>query len=100
MWNLKHMRATQEGKMDVCAYCRLHPDGGQMVCSTPELAKIHSFCFPCLKRKNGIKLSDLTGGDVKVGSGLPCRQYMVGGLRLRCPRARPAAVFFRLCHVL
>ncbi|CAB1120028.1 unnamed protein product [Ectocarpus sp. CCAP 1310/34] len=65
MWNLKHMRATREGKMDVCAYCRLHPDGGLMVCSTPELAKNHSFCFPCLKRKNGIKLSDLTGGDVK-----------------------------------
>ncbi|CAN0423649.1 unnamed protein product, partial [Ectocarpus sp. 8 AP-2014] len=65
MWNLKHMRATQEGKMDVCVYCRLHPDGGLMVCSTPELAKVHSFCFPCLKRKNDIKLSDLTGGDVK-----------------------------------
>ncbi|CAN0225389.1 unnamed protein product [Ectocarpus sp. 12 AP-2014] len=65
MWNLKHMRATQEGKMDVCAYCRLHPDGGLMVCSSHELAKMHSFCFPCLKRKDGIEKSDLVGGGIK-----------------------------------
>lgn len=66
MWNLKHMRATHEGKMDVCAYCRSYPDGGLMVCSSQELAKMHSFCFPCLKSKDNINQSDIVGGGIKV----------------------------------
>lgn len=66
-WNLKHMRATQdEGKMDVCMYCRLHPDGGLMVCANQELAKFHSFCFPCLAKKEGIEKNTLTAGSIKV----------------------------------
>lgn len=66
-WNLKHMRATQdEGKMDVCAYCRLHPDGGLMVCANHELARVHSFCFPCLAKKQSIEKNKLTAGSVKV----------------------------------
>lgn len=66
-WNLKHMRATQdEGKMDVCMYCRLHPDGGLMVCANTELAKFHSFCFPCLAKKEGIEKNTLTAGSMKV----------------------------------
>lgn len=73
-WNLKHMRATQdEGKMDVCAYCRLHPDGGLMVCANHELARVHSFCFPCLAKKQSIEKNNLTAGSVKVNGvlGMP-----------------------------
>ena len=74
-WNLKHMRATQEeGKMDVCAYCRLHPDGGLMVCANQELARVHSFCFPCLAKKQSIEKNSLTAGSIKVKGvvGMPC----------------------------
>ncbi|CAN0113676.1 unnamed protein product, partial [Hapterophycus canaliculatus] len=65
MWNLKHMRATQEGKQEACAYCRLQPDGALMVCSSQELVKMHSFCLPCLKKKDGIEKSDIVGGGIK-----------------------------------
>ncbi|CAM9761574.1 unnamed protein product [Scytosiphon promiscuus] len=65
MWNLKHMRATHEGKSDPCAYCRVYPDGALMVCSSPELVKMHSFCFQCLKEKDGIEKSDIIGGGIK-----------------------------------
>lgn len=68
LWNLKHMRATQEGvgKVDVCSYCRLPPSGALMVCPNQELAKIHSFCFPCLAAKEDIARTSLINGIVKV----------------------------------
>lgn len=65
-WNLKNMRAMDEpGKAEVCAYCRLRPDA-LMVCASQELAKIHSFCFPCLEAKEGIEKTRITSGAIKV----------------------------------
>lgn len=68
LWNLKHMRATrgEGGKMDVCSYCRLYPDGALMVCASQELSRTHAFCFPCLATKEGIEKQSLTSGSVKV----------------------------------
>ena len=66
MWNLKHMRATQEETNVVCDYCRSRPDGALMVCSTQRLAKYHSFCFPCLQKKDSVSKSDVVTGSIKV----------------------------------
>lgn len=43
-----------------------------MVCPSPELSKMHVFCFPCLAKKEGIEKSQLITGKIKVsmeGSG-------------------------------
>lgn len=74
MWNLRHMRATGEGKTEVCNYCRLHPDNAVMVCSTPDLAKYHSFCFECLGKNDNVSKSDIVTGSVKVHTA-GCRRF-------------------------
>ena len=67
MWNLRHARATtRDGKADVCSHCCSRPDGGVMVCCSKKLAKFHRFCFPCLRREDGVEKSELFAGGTKV----------------------------------
>lgn len=65
MWNLKHMKPVQEGRAELCNYCRLNP--GVMVCSTHDLAKHHTFCFSCLEKTDSVSSrTDITTGNIKV----------------------------------
>lgn len=82
-WNLKHIRAMNDdgGKMEICSICRVRPPDALMVCPSNDMAKIHSFCFPCLEAKESILKSKITTGIIKVWGtvcmgGLPRRIVM------------------------
>lgn len=67
-WNLKHIRAMNDdrGKMEICSICRIRPPDALMVCPSNDMAKIHSFCFPCLEAKESILKKKITTGIIKV----------------------------------
>lgn len=69
MWNLRHMHVISDSgsRAEVCCSCRSHPSKAAMVCTNPDLAKLHFFCFPCLEKKEGIAQADLKSGKIQVG---------------------------------
>lgn len=67
IWNRKHIRTILDegGKTDVCSYCRSHPDNHSMM-ACPDMPRSHTFCFPCLSKKNSIVQEHITKGKIKV----------------------------------